>query len=376
MGAGLLRVLLLCCAALMAAPPAQAEDRSFGELLAKAKSQAAAGHRWAPPGDNMTETVMTMMDLIPSASAAQLAELSALLANDQSTPGRDQGSREAGQPAPPSRLSARPTVAPAPPSPEENPVPPPAAPAIQDRTLPDQPMRDASQDGPSPATPTQAAPSVAAANRTTAGQTAPGQIPSDQTATGQTAARRPADGPAGSNRAALNLAVPKQASASQAAPIQADPGQASANQAGPDEATTPARPAPVRTPAQVALGEVAPRANVPPPAAPSEIFLKQTAPEPAKPDPGPRAATLFARGLEAEHQGDFSGARRFYAIAAKLGEAAAARNLGRLFDPAYISRNALGGIDPDPALARQWYQRAVDLGDPEAGPLLEAMSMR
>ena len=64
-------------------------------------------------------------------------------------------------------------------------------------------------------------------------------------------------------------------------------------------------------------------------------------------------------------------ARRFYASAVQQGSAAAARNLGRLYDPIYIERTAMGGIDPDLALARHWYERAVAMGDPEAAPLLE-----
>jgi TPR repeat protein len=85
---------------------------------------------------------------------------------------------------------------------------------------------------------------------------------------------------------------------------------------------------------------------------------------------------LFARGLDAELHGDFSGARRFYASAAQQGDAAAARNLGRLYDPVYLKQVALGGIDSNPALARHWYERAVRLGDAEAGPLLQALSVR
>ena len=56
--------------------------------------------------------------------------------------------------------------------------------------------------------------------------------------------------------------------------------------------------------------------------------------------------------------------------------AAAARNLGRLYDPAYLKQTAIGGVDPDAALAREWYERAFRLGDPEAGLLLEALSER
>jgi TPR repeat protein len=59
-----------------------------------------------------------------------------------------------------------------------------------------------------------------------------------------------------------------------------------------------------------------------------------------------------------------------------LGSGAAALGLGRLYDPAFLKQNALGGIDADPVLARHWYQRAAALGDPEAGRLLEALSGR
>ena len=54
----------------------------------------------------------------------------------------------------------------------------------------------------------------------------------------------------------------------------------------------------------------------------------------------------------------------------------AARNLGRLYDPLYLKQTAMGGIDPNPELARHWYEQAVTMGDAEAGPLLEALSLR
>ena len=99
-------------------------------------------------------------------------------------------------------------------------------------------------------------------------------------------------------------------------------------------------------------------------------------PDKATSGPGARAALLFARGLDAERLGDLSVARRFYASAAAQGDAAAALHLGRLYDPAYLRGVALGGVDPNPALARAWYERAISLGDPAAGPLLEALSAR
>jgi TPR repeat protein len=71
-----------------------------------------------------------------------------------------------------------------------------------------------------------------------------------------------------------------------------------------------------------------------------------------------------------------SGARRLYAASADQGNATAARSLGRLYDPAYLKQTALGGIDPDPALARRWYERAVAMGDAQAAPLLQALAAR
>jgi hypothetical protein len=103
---------------------------------------------------------------------------------------------------------------------------------------------------------------------------------------------------------------------------------------------------------------------------------KSVAPMAPPPHPGSRAAELFARGQEAERLGDVSGARRFYISAAQQGSAAAARNLGRLYDPIYLTQTALGGIDPDLVLARRWYEKAVAMGDPVAGPLLEALALR
>jgi TPR repeat protein len=114
-------------------------------------------------------------------------------------------------------------------------------------------------------------------------------------------------------------------------------------------------------------------------AAPEEgrlIAPSQVPPAATAPVADSRAAVLFARGLDAEHRGDVSGARRFYFSAAQYGDAAAARNLGRLYDPAYLAQTTLGGVDPNPTLAQHWYERALRLGDTEAAPLLEALSTR
>ncbi len=193
------------------APAESADQPTFAEMLAKAEAQAAAGHRWTPPGNNMTETVAEMMDIISTATPQQLAALSALLEKDGSH-----------------------------------------------------------------------APAALAPNRV---------------------------------------------------------------------APPPAPPAP-------------PYPSTPP-----------SSPRPSSP-PNARSVELLSRGMDAQRLGDVSGARRFYASAAAQGNATAALALGRLYDPTYLKQAALGGIDPDPALARHWYERAAALGDAEAGPLLEALSVR
>jgi TPR repeat protein len=222
------KVLLAACIVIVTALPVRADNPTFADLLARAKAQAAAGHRWMPPGDNMTETVVSMMDLIPTATSQQLSELSVLLASEK-----------------------------APASPPEPIRPPPAE------------------------------------TRTAA-------------------------------------AVPP--------------------------------PAIARSTVDTAL------------ATPDRPVAKPAVPIPSR--PALRALEMFARGEVAERQGDVSGARRFYASAAAQGHAEAARNLGRLYDPAYLQQTVVGGIDPDPALARHWYERAIALGDAQATPLLDALSMR
>jgi TPR repeat protein len=229
--------------------PAFARDASFADLLAKAEAQAAAGHRWSPPGDNMTETVAGMMDLISTATPQQLAELSALLEKD-------------GGPSAREAASGQPRLAPAPPPPA--PVSPPA-----------------------------------------------------------------------------------RAQTSEPARLETSPAPR-AQPAPPPAAVEPKRP----------------------------TSAGPNAPAPNARAPNARAMELLTRGEEAEHLGDVSGARRFYASAASQGNAKAALSLGRLYDPAYLKQTALGGIDPDPAQARQWYERALALGNSEAGPLLEALSLR
>jgi hypothetical protein len=287
MGGGTSRVLLIAAIIAAGSFSVRAEERTIADLLTRAEAQAAAGHRWAPPGDNMTETVAVMMDIIAQATPEQLVELSNLLEKNSSNP--------------PSPSSAQAT--------------------------------------PVPITPAQATPARASTPAGAAAQAPPAQ--------------------------AFAAPLPIQIAPSETAPAQTAPSRATPNPAPP-----PARAAAPATAAQAGL---TPDRRT--------VTVETTAPErPAPirvmPRPTPRGLELYARGQDAERQGNISGARRFFAGAAEQGSAAAARSLGQLYDPAYLKQTVFGGIDPDPALARNWYQRAAAMGDAEAGPLLEALAVR
>ena len=326
--------ILALCVGVMMAQPAYADTPTFADLLEQAKAQAATGHRWSPPGDNMTETVMKMMDLIPTATPAEIAQLSALLESDKSGP----------PPLPPldattDERPAESALAPAAPATETPPPPPPATESAM---------------APAPAPP--AAESALAPIPPAAVQAPPPQATAESALAPIPPAAVQAPPPRAAAESALAPAPPTPSTLATAAPTQLSalpdrPGSGGSRQ---------------RPPNQIGPSHIGPSAIVP-----SSIDASPTGPTPRD-----HAAALFARGLDAEIRGDLSGARRYYLVAAKDGDAAAARNLGRLYDPAYLKQTAIGGVDPDAALAREWYERAFKLGDPEAGLLLEALSER
>jgi hypothetical protein len=219
---GLFGVILACSAI-------QASEPTFDDLLAQARAQSAAGHRYAPAGDNVSETVVTMFKLVPKATPFQISEFFRFLDRDNETTG--------------------PMLA----------INTPSAPVV------------------SPVVPPQAV-------------------------------------------------FYKQPLANIAEPAMRD------------QRLQPKQ--------EVTTTSVQPQVTTP-------IATVSHA----------HAADLFTRGQEAEAQGDFSGARRFYTGAATLGHAAAARSLGRLYDPAYLNQAKLGGIDANPAEAGHWYALAASLGD-------------
>ena len=224
-------VLLAASACLLATEQtSKADDARFVDLLARARAEAAAGHNVGPPGDNLSETFMAMINILPSATPQQLAEFDELLQQQR------------------------------------------AALLPQDDEKPAAVAADSDQ-------PVRAAPSVPAGAKTMA-------------------ARAPVE------NATLNAAA--------------------------------AAPEPRGAPDPVPAAGIAAAAPTLP-------------------------AHFLARGKAAEAAGDISGARRYYEAAAEENSSAAAQALAQLFDPAYLRQKAVGGIDPDPAAAQRWYQRARTL---------------
>jgi TPR repeat protein len=77
-------------------------------------------------------------------------------------------------------------------------------------------------------------------------------------------------------------------------------------------------------------------------------------------------ATLMTRGKALLASGDIPPARLLLERAAEAGEASAALILAQTYDPGVLGTQDTRNITPDPALARNWYQRAAQLGSADA----------
>jgi hypothetical protein len=108
--------------------------------------------------------------------------------------------------------------------------------------------------------------------------------------------------------------------------------------------------------AVAALPATPPPAAAPP--APPTPALRNLDPE--------EVAMLLRRGEDFVEAGDFVSARPVLQRAAEAGSARAALILAGTFDPAVLQKVNVKGLAPDPAQARRWYEKAIDLGSAEA----------
>ena len=90
-----------------------------------------------------------------------------------------------------------------------------------------------------------------------------------------------------------------------------------------------------------------------------------------------RALDFLKKGEDSFAAGNIGAARLFYERAADAGLAEGALALAATFDPDELARRqVLGGVQPDRAAARRWYERAVELGASEAENRLTRLSAR
>jgi hypothetical protein len=86
--------------------------------------------------------------------------------------------------------------------------------------------------------------------------------------------------------------------------------------------------------------------------------------------------TLIDRGSAFFKRGDFASARLLLRRAAEARSANAALMLGSTFDPLIIQQIGVIGIEPDVARARQWYEKAAELGSDAASQRLANLKNR
>ena len=113
--------------------------------------------------------------------------------------------------------------------------------------------------------------------------------------------------------------------------------------------------------------------EAPAPAAPalasrSEPKAVASSPKPVVLSPGDREAAekFVARGERELEQGQIAIARQFFLRAAQVGYAPGALLLAATYDPRELARWRVQGVQPNLDEARKWYQRARELGAPEA----------
>jgi hypothetical protein len=84
-------------------------------------------------------------------------------------------------------------------------------------------------------------------------------------------------------------------------------------------------------------------------------------------------ATLLKRARSLIEIGDIAPARLLLERAADAQEPSAALLLAQTYDPAVLGTQDMRSITPDPAMARDWYQKAARFGSPDAQQRLAQM---
>ena len=117
--------------------------------------------------------------------------------------------------------------------------------------------------------------------------------------------------------------------------------------------------------------------------APSLAKVLEEAPPATKPKsqtinqpPPDETAALLKRGIELIASRDFAAARLVLRRAAEAGNARAAFALAGTYNPITLGELQAHGLSPDLATARHWYERAIELGSPDASRELQVLTIR
>jgi hypothetical protein len=104
-----------------------------------------------------------------------------------------------------------------------------------------------------------------------------------------------------------------------------------------------------------------------------EAAPPQTAAAPVRRLDPDELANLLKRAKGLIEVGDIAPARLLLERAAEAQEASAALLLAQTYDPAVLGTQDMRSITPDPAKARDWYQKAARFGSPDAKQRLAQM---
>lgn len=88
------------------------------------------------------------------------------------------------------------------------------------------------------------------------------------------------------------------------------------------------------------------------------------------------AAALLKRGNELIASGDLAAARLVLQRAAEAGDARAAFALAGTYNPIMLGQLQVHGLSADLSKARHWYERAKELGSPDASRELQVLTIR
>jgi TPR repeat protein len=330
-------------------PMSQTEQRSpVPALIARAQSQLEAGHIADPTGDNAVETYRHLFAMGPGpAQASELLEQirPALWASARNAlrAGKWEEARRFYELAVHPAIDIEDAVAAAPePVLSRDAAQGAGASDSADRSAPLEMGKSESLDQPKPGQALEGQEAVDGEPRSAA----PPQASDDVTAVPATGTAEPAqaadsDGPVGAS------AMPKMSNEGSLAAVAAGSAQqAHSEGAGNSGSSTP--------PEASAQNSVA-LAAVP------AVMMPAASPVPAE-----TIAALIKRGDELLRTGDIFAARPAYERAAAGGSARAMTTLGMTYDPSFLSRIHARGIRPDPAMAAEWYRKAVALGDAAA----------